>query len=148
MRRREFIRRLTGSAAAIALSRPYVALAQQTDRMRRIGVMEIGHADDPVAQVRAATLRDELRKLGWVAGRNLAIDMRWGIASIETGQSLSRELLSLSPDAILSVGSPSVKALQQATTTVPVVFIFDVEPVDLGVVQSLAHPGGNITGFT
>jgi putative ABC transport system substrate-binding protein len=144
MLRRDFITRLTGTAAAIALCRPYGVGAQQPDRTRRIGLLEIGLPDDPVAQARTAAIREELEKLGWVVGRNLAIDYRWG----EMGQLLGKELLRLSPDVIFSVGTPSVKALQQATKTVPVVFIFVVEPVDQGIIQSLAHPGGNITGFT
>jgi putative tryptophan/tyrosine transport system substrate-binding protein len=147
MLRRDFITRLTGLAATIALSRPQLVRAQQGDRVRRIGVLEIGYADDPVVQDRIAAGREALEKLGWVVGRNLAIDYRWGATSVETGRLLGKELLSLSPDVILGVGSPGVKALQQATTTVPVVFIFVAEPVDQGVVQSLAHPGGNITGF-
>jgi putative ABC transport system substrate-binding protein len=147
MLRRDFITRLTGTAAAVALCRPYGVRAQQPDRTRRIGLLEIGLADDPVAQARTAAVREELEKLGWVVGRNLAIDYRWGVTSFEMGQLLGKELLRLSPDVIFSVGTPSVKALQQATKTVPVVFIFVVEPVDQGVVQSLAHPGSNITGF-
>jgi putative tryptophan/tyrosine transport system substrate-binding protein len=115
--------------------------------MRRIGLLEIGYADDPAVQARIAALRGQLEKLGWVVGRNLAIDYRWGVTSFETGQLLGRELLSLSPDVILCVGTPSVKAVQQATSTVPIVFVFVVEPVDQGIVQSLAHPGGNSTGF-
>ena len=77
MLRRDFVTRLTGAAAAIALSRPQFLSAQQSDRLRRIGVMELGYADDPVVQARMATVRDELEKLGWVVGRNLAIDYRW-----------------------------------------------------------------------
>jgi putative ABC transport system substrate-binding protein len=148
MRRREFITRLTGAAAAIALSHPHFARAQQENRIRRIGVMEIGHADDPVVQARIAAGREELEKLGWQVGRNLAIDYRWGVASVETGLLLGNELLSQSPDAIFSVGTPSAKALQQATKTVPIVFVFVAEPIDQGLVQSLAHPGGNFTGFS
>jgi putative ABC transport system substrate-binding protein len=143
MRRREFLAVSGGVATTWSL----VARAQQPGRMRRIGVLEIGHADDPVVQARTAAVRVELEKLGWQAGRNLAIDYRWGVTSFEMGQLLGRELLSLSPDVILCVGTPGVKALQQASNTVPIVFVFVVEPVDQGIVQSLAHPGGNITGF-
>jgi putative tryptophan/tyrosine transport system substrate-binding protein len=143
MRRRNFIT-LVGSTA---VTWPLSALAQQSDGMRRIGVLEIGHADDPAVQARTAAVKQELEKLGWIVGHNLVIDYRWGVSSIETGQLLGRELLSLSPDVILSVGSPGVKALQQTTKTVPIVFIFVVEPVDQGIVQTLAHPGANITGF-
>jgi putative tryptophan/tyrosine transport system substrate-binding protein len=143
MRRRDFIT-LVGSTA---VTWPLAALAQQSDGRRRIGVLEIGHVDDPAVQARTAAVKQELEKLGWIVGHNLVIDYRWGVSSIETGQLLGRELLSLSPDVILSVGSPGVKALQQTTKTVPIVFIFVVEPVDQGIVQTLAHPGANITGF-
>ena len=144
MRRREFLGAISGGVAA---TWSLAARAQQPDRMRRIGLLEIGHADDPAVQARTAAVREELEKLGWVVGRNLAIDYRWGVTSLEMGQLLGRELLSLSPDVILSVGTPGARTLQQATRTVPIVFVFVVEPVDQGIVQSLAHPGGNITGF-
>ena len=85
--------------------------------------------------------------MGWVVGRNLQIDYRYGVISFEMALQLGAELLSLSRDVILCAGSPGVKALQQATSTVPIVFILVAEPVDQGFVQSLAHPGGNITGF-
>jgi putative tryptophan/tyrosine transport system substrate-binding protein len=144
MRRREFLGAISGG---VVTSWPLVARGQQPDRMRRIGLLEIGYADDPVVQGRIAAVTERLEKLGWIVGRNLAIDYRWGVTSFEIGQRLGRELLSLSPDVILCVGTPGVKALQQATNTMPVVFVFVVEPVDQGIVQSLAHPGGNITGF-
>ena len=143
MRRRNFIKLIAGSAAGW----PLTALAQQPDRMRRIGWLEQGQPDDPVVQARIAMVRQDLEQLGWVVGRNLQIDYRWGVVSFEMAQRLGGELLSQSPDVVLSVGSPGVKALQQATTTAPIVFIFVAEPVDQGFVQSLGHPGGNITGF-
>jgi putative ABC transport system substrate-binding protein len=144
MKRREFLGAISGS---VATTWSLVARGQQPDRIRRIGLLEIGYADDPVVQARTAAMREGLEKLGWVVGRNLAIDYRWGVTSFEIGQLLGRELLRLSPDVIFCVGTPGVKALQQATNTTPVVFVFVVEPVDQGIVQSLAHPGGNITGF-
>jgi putative tryptophan/tyrosine transport system substrate-binding protein len=143
MQRREFITLLGGAAAAW----PIAARAQQPDRMRRIGWLDNGLADDPGVQARNAAVRQELERLGWVVGRNLAIDYRWGVFSFEMAQQLGAELLSLSPDVIFCAGSPGVKALQQATRTVPIVFINVAEPVDQGFIQSLAHPGGNITGF-
>jgi putative tryptophan/tyrosine transport system substrate-binding protein len=143
MRRRDFIT-LFGSAAA---GWPLAARAQQSDLMRRIGWLEQAQPDDPAGQGRIMAVRKGLEQLGWVVGRNLQIDYRWGVVSPEMAQRLGGELLSLSPDLIMSVGSPGVKALQQATTTVPIVFMFVTEPVDQGFVQSLAHPGGNITGF-
>lgn len=143
MKRREFI--TLGGAAVVW---PLAARAQQQDGKRRIGVLEIGHPDDPVVQARITAMREALEKLGWMVGRNLAIDYRWGVTSVEIGQLFGNELLSLSPDVILSFGTPSLKALQQATKTVPIVFVLVTEPVKQGFVQSLAHPGGNITGFT
>jgi putative tryptophan/tyrosine transport system substrate-binding protein len=143
MRRRDFIKAMASSAAAW----PLAARAQQSEPMRRIGWLEQAQPDDPAGQARIMAVRKDLEQLGWVVGRNLQIDYRWGVVSPEMAQRLGGELLSLSPDLIMSVGSPGVKALQQATTTVPIVFMFVAEPVDQGFVQSLAHPGGNITGF-
>ena len=143
MQRRKFITLLGGAAATW----PVAARAQQPDRMRRIGWLDNGQADDPAVQARNAAVRQELERLGWVVGRNLAIDYRSGVVSFEMAQQLGAELLRLSPDVIFCAGSPGVKALQQATRTVPIVFINVAEPVDQGFVQSLAHPGGNITGF-
>jgi putative tryptophan/tyrosine transport system substrate-binding protein len=143
MKRRQFIVLLGGVVTAF----PPAARAQPSDRMRRIGWLEQAQPDDPAGQARIAAVKKDLEQLGWVVGRNLQIDYRWGVVSPEMARLLGGELLSLSPDVILSVGSPGVKALQQATTTVPIVFIFVAEPVDQGFVQSLAHPGGNITGF-
>ena len=143
MRRRDFIT-LFGSSA---VGWPLAARAQQSDRMRRIGWLEQAQPDDPAGQARIMAVTKDLEQLGWVVGRNLQIDYRWGVVSPEMAQRLGGELLSLSPDLIMSVGSPGVKALQQATTSVPIVFIFVAEPVDQGFVQSLAHPDGNITGF-
>jgi len=144
MKRRQFLT-LVGGAAA---SWPLGTRAQQPDRMRRIGWLEQGHPDDPAVQARIAAVREDLEKLGWVVGRNLQIDYRYGVVSFEMAQQLSAELLGLSPDVIFCAGSPGVKALQEATSTVPIVFILVAEPVDQGFVQSLAHPGGNITGFS
>jgi putative ABC transport system substrate-binding protein len=143
MNRRELIPLL----GATAVMWPSAARAQQPDRMRRIGWLDNGQAYDPAVQARTAVVREELGRLGWIVGRNLAIDYRWGVVSFEMGQQLGAELLSLSPDVIFCAGSPGLKALQQATKTVPIVFILVAEPVDQGFVQSLAHPGGNITGF-
>ena len=143
MRRRDFIKAIAASAA----STPLAAHAQQPDRVRRIGWLDNIQQDSPAAIARATTVQQELEKLGWVVGRNLQLDHRWGVVSPETAQRVAAELLSLKPDAILCSGSPGVKALQQATSTVPVVFISVAEPVAQGFVQSLAHPGANITGF-
>jgi putative tryptophan/tyrosine transport system substrate-binding protein len=144
MRRRKFIALVGGAAVTL----PLAARAREPERMRRIGWLDIGHPDDPLLQARIAAVREDLEKLGWIVGRNITIDYRWGVTSVDVAQTSGAELLSLSPDVILCTGSPALEALKRATGKVPIVFVFVVEPVERGFVQSLAHPGGNITGFT
>src|SRR5262245_15872137 len=142
-RRREFIMLLGGAAAAW----PLAARAQQSGRMRRIGVLMNYASDDAEGQVRLAAFHQGLQQLGWTVGGNVQIDYRWGAGDPERIRKLAAELVALAPDVILSAGSPSVAALQQATRTVPIVFVTVVDPVSSGFVDSLARPGGNITGF-
>src|SRR5882724_8156989 len=127
MRRRAFIT-LLGGTAVTAWGGPSAVRAQQADRMRRIGWLDNGRAEDPVVQARNTAVTQELEKLGWVVGRNAAIDYRFGVNSLEMAQQFGAELLRLAPDVILCIGSPGVKALQQATTTVPIVFIQVAKP--------------------
>ncbi len=115
--------------------------------MRRIGWLDNIQADSPAALARAGAVQEELEKLGWIVGRNLQLDHRFGVVSAEMAQRVAAELLSLKPNVILCSGSPGVQALKQATSTTPIVFISVAEPVAQGFVQSLARPGGNITGF-
>jgi len=115
--------------------------------MRRVGWLDIFREDDPSAQGRVEAVREDLAKAGWTIGRNLQIDYRWAVTTPELAQRLGGELLSSSPDVILCAGSPGVKALKQATSKVPIVFVLVAEPVDQGIVQSLEHPGANVTGF-
>jgi len=143
MRRRSFITLLGGAAAAW----PLAARAQQPQRMRRIGVLMNYASDDAEGQVRLAAFHQGLQQLGWTVGRNVQIDYRWGAGDADRIRKLAAELVELAPEVILSAGSPSVAALQQATRTVPVVFVTVVDPVSSGFVDSLARPGGNITGF-
>jgi putative ABC transport system substrate-binding protein len=143
MRRREFI----GLVGGVAVW-PLAAGAQQSDRMRRLGWLDWAPADDSAAQARAKAVQQDLANLGWVVGRNLQIDYRWGAINDEAAQRFGAELLGLNPDVILSGATPATKALQLATQTVPLVFVLIAEPVGQGFVQSLAHPGGNITGFS
>jgi putative ABC transport system substrate-binding protein len=144
MKRREFLGVLGGAAMAW----PVGARAQQGERIRRVGVL-IGIAEsDPQASLRIAAIRDGLQELGWVEGRNVRIDYRWGAGNTDRIRNYATELVALSPDVILAGGSPSVGALQQATRTVPVVFASVADPVGAGFVDSLARPGGNVTGFT
>ena len=141
MRRRDFITFLGGAAAAW----PLAASAQQPERIRRIGVLMAYAKDNPEVQARIAAFIDGLQQLGWIDGRNAKIEYRW-----ETGdlRKAATELVTLSPDIILASTTPAVAALQQATSTVPIVFAQVADPVSAGFVASLAKPGGNMTGFT
>jgi putative tryptophan/tyrosine transport system substrate-binding protein len=143
-KRREFITLLGGAAATW----PLAARAQQGERQRRIGVLMNIAADDPEAQSRVTAFVQELAQLGWIADRNVRIDYRWAAGDAGRFHRYAEELLALAPDVILASATPSVQALQQATRTVPIVFANVGDPVGMGLVASLARPGGNITGFT
>ena len=144
MRRREFIGGILGSAATW----PLAARAQQGEQMRRIGVLTSGAAaDDPDGQVRSAAFVQGLQQLGWTDGRNVRIDYRWGAGDADNMRKYAAELVALAPDVILASGTASVAPLLQATRTVPIVFVQVTDPVGAGFVDSLAHPGGNATGF-
>jgi putative ABC transport system substrate-binding protein len=145
MRRREIIGLLGGAAVAW----PLAAQAQQPDRMRRIGVLMAFAENDPEGKVRAAVFERALQELGWTSGRNIRIDYRWvPPGDVEQTRAAAAELLKLAPDVTLAHATQATAELQRATPTVPVVFVVVSEPVAQGFVQSLAHPGGNITGFT
>jgi putative ABC transport system substrate-binding protein len=144
MRRREFITLLCGGAAW-----PRATYAQQQgERVRRIGVLSGLGGNDPEGRARVAALQEGLEKLGWTAGRNLQIDVRWGGASADQLRALSAELVRLAPEVIVASATASMVALQKATSTIPIVFAQVTDPVGAGFVKSLARPGGNITGFT
>ena len=142
MRRREFIT-LVGGAAAW----PLAARAQQSERMRRIGVHTGTTADDPDGKARFAAFEQALGQLGWTPGRNVRIDYRFAGGDAETSRKQAEELVALAPDVIVTSGSFSTGILLQATRTVPVVFTIVPDPVGSGFVDSLAQPGGNATGF-
>ena len=143
MRRRDFITLLGGAAAAW----PVAAHAQQRDRMRRIGVFMPGVADDPEYQARNAAFLQRLGELGWIVGRNVRIEYRWGAGDVERYRTIAAELVALAPDVVLALGFSTVSALQKASRTVPIVFATVTDPVGGGLVASLARPGGNTTGF-
>ena len=143
MRRREFIIVLAGAAAAS----PFVARAQRAERTRQIGVLMLYPENDPQGQLRAAAFRRELEKAGWTVGGNLQIDYHWGTGDADWVRSATAQMLGQAPDVMLANGDAAVKAAQQSTRTVPVIFIAGGDPVGDGWVQSLAHPGGNLTGF-
>jgi putative tryptophan/tyrosine transport system substrate-binding protein len=142
MTRREFIT-LLGAAAA---TWPLAARAQQSERMRRIGVLLPAAADDPQWQARVGAFLQGLALLGWTIGRNVRIDTRWATANTAEIGKHAAELVALAPDVILASGT-SVGPLLQATRTVPIVFPNVVDPVGAGFVDSLARPGGNATAF-
>ncbi len=144
MRRRKFIKLIGGAAAAW----PVVARAQQSERVRRIGMLTNLSENDAEGQARIAAFRQGLQQLGWTDGRNVQIDVRWTEADAERTRRYAAELVALSPDLILAVGAATVASLQQLTRTVPIVFVVLPDPVGAGIVESLSHPGGNATGFT
>ena len=144
--RREFIT-LLGGAAAVAFG-PFSARAQQPEQMRRIGVLMTLAADDPEGQARLGAFVQGLQELGWTDGRNVRIDYRWPAGDAERIRSYAAELVALAPDVILAGGGAAVPSLLQATRTVPIVFTQTPDPVGAGFVNSLARPGGNVTGFT
>jgi putative ABC transport system substrate-binding protein len=144
VRRREFITLLGGAAAAW----PLATRAQQRERMRRIGMLMPYAANDPQAQTRNAAFLQGLQQLGWTDGRNVQIDYRWSTGDLDDTRKYAAELVVLAPDVIFTVGSAGVGSVRQATRTVPIVFAIVPDPVGAGVVESLARPGGNITGFT
>ena len=144
MKRREFITLLGGAAVAW----PVAARAQQDERVRRIGVLMTLSPDDAEGQARMAAFLQGLQQLGWTDGRNVRIDHLWSAGDKDRDRRNAAELVALGPDVILSTGSQALEPLRQATRTVPIVFVQVIDPVGAGVVESLARPGGNTTGFT
>ena len=142
MRRREFLHAVAGAVAW-----PLAANAQQAENMRRIGVLLPHAADDPQGQTRLGAFLQQLQSLGWSVGRNVRVDTRWGAGDPEQYRKYAAELVALTPDVIVVNTSPIVAAVQQATSTVPIVFVGVIDPVGGGFVSSLARPGGNTTGF-
>src|ERR1700742_4520157 len=142
MRRRDFVTLLGGTMLL-----PVGARAQRPEKVTRIGVlMGIGESD-PEAGPRAEALEGGLRELGWTKGRNLELDYRWTAGDADSAGRFAKEIVDLKPDLLVVHSTPCVKALQQLTTTIPMVFVLVADPIGSGFVQSLAHPGGNITGF-
>src|SRR5262245_39863667 len=140
MNRRTFIAGLGSVAAG-----PVVARAQ-SERVRRIGVLMNVAADDPDGQARLTGFLQGLQEFGWTAGRNVRIEYRWAPGEADRRR-YAAELVALAPDVIMASTTVSVAALQQATTTVPIVFAAVTDPVGQGFVASLGRPGGNATGF-
>ena len=143
MKRREFIAGLGSTAAAW----PLAARAQQGDRLRRIGVLQGGDENDPVAKTYISAFSQELVDLGWTVGRNVRMDLRWDGGDSNRIRALAQELVGLQPDIIVTFAAPTTAAVQRETRTIPIVFAIGVDPVASGIVARLDRPGGNITGF-
>jgi ABC-type uncharacterized transport system substrate-binding protein len=143
VKRRQFITLLGGAAVAW----PLATYAQQRKPMRRIGLLMTRAADDPAGQVLVAAFMQGLQDRGWTVGRNVSIDVRWGAGDPDRYRAYAAELVALDPDVILAPTTASVRALLQVTRSVPIVFAMATDPVGGGLVASLAHPGGNVTGF-
>jgi putative ABC transport system substrate-binding protein len=143
MRRGVFIVLLGGAVTAW----PLVTRAQQPDRTLRIGVLVPAVESDPAYQARIAAFRESLQKLGWSEGGNVRFDYRWAGVDPERMRASAAELVSLAPDVLLSVSNQATAILSQQTRTIPIVFVAN-DPVETGLITSMAHPGGNMTGFT
>jgi putative tryptophan/tyrosine transport system substrate-binding protein len=141
LRRRELLTVIGGAAAW-----PIVARAQQSDRVRRIGVLMPGNENDPGGNPLSA-FTQALADLGWADGRNLRMDLRWAGDDINRIRALAQELVGLQPDIIVTNATPATAAVQRETRTIPIVFAGVVDPVASGIVSRLNQPGGNVTGF-
>lgn len=144
MRRREFVTLLGG----VTVAWPLTAWAQRPDRMRLIGVLMAYAESDSTAQSWIAAFRAALAKLGYTEGSNLRIELRWSAADADRMRTLAKELVDLRPNAIFGVTTPAIAALARETRTIPIVFAAVSDPIGAGYVNTLARPGGNITGFT
>src|SRR3954447_6801459 len=144
MLRREFITLVTGAAVAW----PLTASAQQPERARRIGVLYSLAEDDPESALRRAALEKGLKELGWISGGNIRIDYRWAANDPELIRKFAAELIALAPDVILTSGSVVAAPVVRATRDIPIIFLQVIDPVGSGLIESMAQPGGNATGFT
>jgi putative ABC transport system substrate-binding protein len=141
MRRREFLSVLGAAAAS-----PIMARAQQTDRVRRLGIL-MGYAEgDTEAKALLLEFAQALSEFGWIEGRNLGVEIRWAPGRIDLMRIFAKELVSLQQDVILADSTPVTAALKHETTSIPIVFAAVADPVGSGFVESLPRPGGNITG--
>ena len=143
MKRREFISLLGGAAAW-----PLAARAQRGERVRRVGVLMYTTPNEPESQARLTALAQGLQESGWAVGRNLRIDVRWSSGDLARLSNDAEELVALGLDVAVAGIGPTTQALQRASRTVPIVFAQAVDPVGVGIVRSMARPGGNTTGFT
>ncbi len=145
MRRREFITLLSGATAAW----PLAALSQNENRVRVVGLLLAGpNESDSGSQARLAAFRNALRDLGWKEGSNVRLEVRWSAGNVDRARAFASELVTFAPEVILAGGTTSIATLKQMTSSIPLVFVIVNDPVAQGFVPSVAHPGGNITGFS
>ena len=142
MRRRDFLTVIGGAAAW-----PIAARAQKAEPMRRVGILYSTAQSDRDGQAWDASFRAQLNRLGWIDGRTVQVDYRWAAGNVDRLQQFARDLVRLAPDVLVAVTTPATAALQRETQTIPIVFAVVSDPVGSGFVNSLARPGGNITGF-
>jgi putative tryptophan/tyrosine transport system substrate-binding protein len=143
MNRREIIAALAATAVS-----PFSALAQPGEQIRRVGVLMSFPQDNPSSVADVAAFRQRLADLGWIEGQNIRIEFRWPGSDLDHARVLAKELVALNPDVLLARSTPNTAALKRETSTIPIVFVNVAEPVESGFVQTLARPGGHITGFT
>jgi putative ABC transport system substrate-binding protein len=144
MQRRKFITLLGGAAVAW----PIAASAQQPEQIKRIGVLTSFTESDLEAQSRLAALQQGLKELGWSSGRDVRIDYRWAGGDVDRIRAYAMELVALKPQVIVAGASTAAVAVRRATRSIPIVFVNVVDPIGAGFVKTLAHPAGNMTGFT
>jgi putative tryptophan/tyrosine transport system substrate-binding protein len=144
MRRRQFIAGIVGASATA----PWPLRAQPVDRVRRIGVLMPATSEDALANIEITAFRQGLDELGWTDGRNINIQVRWAGADLERIRAFAKELVELKPDVLVSRSTPTTFGLKRETDAIPIVFVNIAEPVESGLVQTLARPGANLTGFT
>jgi putative ABC transport system substrate-binding protein len=144
VKRRGFIRLLGGTAAAW----PLAAVAQEPEHVRRIGMLMNGVPTEPTFSRYAEIFVNTLQTLGWRDGQNLRLDIRWSATDPKLIDYYAKELVAMTPDLILAASTANLQAVSRATTSIPIVFLLVSEPIEQGFVSNLAHPGGNITGFT
>jgi ABC-type uncharacterized transport system substrate-binding protein len=141
--RRQFISALGGATVAW----PLAALSQEADRIRVVGLLLAGPSDS-ASQARLVAFRNALRELGWTEGSNVRFEVRWSGGNVDRARIFASELVTVAPDVILAGGTTSIAILKQMTGSIPLVFVIVNDPVAQGFVSSVAHPGGNITGFS
>jgi putative tryptophan/tyrosine transport system substrate-binding protein len=140
-------RHVISALGSVAVALPLAARAQQSDLVRRIGVLMYHGNSDPEVQARLAAFREGLQKLGWEEGRNIQMDTRYVTSGSDQYQTLAKQLIAEQPDVLFAQSTPAAAALQRESRTIPIVFVAVSDPIGSGFIASLAHPGSNLTGL-